>query len=114
MQPTKVLRAHLYAILILTSACARQAEGERCDINSGSPGDCETGLVCRTSDQPGLQGRGVALCCPINEGPSTVNACRAGAMLPEEPDDVVPPAPIVDAGAVPVPSVDAGVVDGGV
>jgi hypothetical protein len=112
MLPTKVLRAHLYAILILTGACARQAEGERCDINSGSPGDCETGLVCRTSDQPGLQGRGVALCCPVIEGPSTVNACRAGAQLP--PEEGIAPTPTPDAGALPVPDPDAGSVDGGV
>jgi hypothetical protein len=110
MPPTKVLRATLCAIALLASACARQAEGERCDINSGSPGDCEQGLVCRTSDQPGLQGRGVALCCPLSEGPSTVNACRAGAQLP--PEENVP-APILDAGAVPAPTVDAGVADGG-
>lgn len=83
----------LACALILT-ACGKQAEGERCDLNSGSP-DCEAGLVCRGADQLSLQGqgRGVALCCPPDDVQPTVNACRAGAELPPEPDAGAPSVP---------------------
>jgi hypothetical protein len=52
-------------------------------------------LVCRGADQLSLQGqgRGVALCCPPDDVQPTVNACRAGAELPPEPDAGAPSVP---------------------
>ena len=94
-------RLFILSCLALLAACSKQGEGERCDLNSGNL-DCETGLVCRSADQLSISGtRGVALCCPQDGVEPSVNACRAGANLPAEPDaggagePVVPPA---DAG----------------
>lgn len=82
----------------LLAACSKQGEGERCDLNSGNL-DCDTGLVCRSADQLSITGgRGVALCCPPDDVPPTVNACRAGAELPPDDDLPPPPPPPVDAG----------------
>jgi hypothetical protein len=97
MLPTKVLRATLCAALVCLG-CSKQGEGERCDTNSDDL-DCESGLVCRGADQLSIEGRGVALCCPPNGVPPSVDACRAGTPLPNDPDDPVPdPVPPVDAG----------------
>lgn len=88
-------------------ACGKQSEGERCDLNSG-PLDCETGLVCRSADQLSIeQGRGWALCCPPDDVLPTVNACRAGAELPDDMDPVTPPPTGPDASA-PAPVGDGG------
>jgi hypothetical protein len=95
MLPTKFSSALLCVALL--SACSEQGEGERCDLNNGTL-DCASGLTCR------LQGPGVSLCCPPNDGTPTVDACRAGAQLP--PDE--PPASVGDAGVTPAPVVDAG------
>jgi hypothetical protein len=83
--------------LMFLSGCAKQSEGDRCDQNSGNL-DCDTGLICRSGDQLGLSGRGVALCCPPDGVPPTVNACRAGATLPTELEPDQPQTPVVDAG----------------
>ena len=80
----------------LLSGCSKQGEGERCDLNSGSL-DCESGLICTPADDlnvPG-EGRGVALCCPVDTIQQTVDACRAGSDLPVDPNDPEDP---VDAG----------------
>lgn len=98
--------AALACALILT-ACGKQGEGERCDLNSGSY-DCETGLVCRSADQLGLQGvGGWALCCPPDGVQPSVNACRAGAELPRDDDPVTPPPAGPDA-STPAPAADGG------
>ena len=86
----------------LAFGCAKQGEGERCDQNNADL-DCEPGLVCRGESQLSIKGRGVALCCPIAPGTTTVDACRAASPLPSE---MLPPPAIVDAG--PVSPVDAG------
>jgi hypothetical protein len=94
--------AAIACALILT-ACGKQGEGARCDLNSGSL-DCEAGLVCRSADQLSITGRGWALCCPPDDVQPTVNACRAGAELPDDMDPVTPPtgpdasAPVGDGG----------------
>ena len=70
--------------------CSKQQEGERCDLNSGNL-DCDTGLICRSGDQLNIGvGTGFALCCPPDGVPPTVNACTAGAELPDEPNTPVP------------------------
>jgi hypothetical protein len=80
------LRFAVLAFALISTACGKQAEGERCDLNSGSL-DCETGLICRSADQLSINtGRGWALCCPPDDVQPTVEACRAGARLPDEPD----------------------------
>jgi hypothetical protein len=103
MLPTKVLRATFCAAFVCL-ACAKQAEGERCDTNSDDL-DCEPGLICRSGDQLSIEGRGVALCCPPDGVPPSVDACRAGAgdpppeeLPPEELPPEEPPPPAVDAG----------------
>jgi hypothetical protein len=98
--------AALACALILT-ACGKQGEGERCDLNSGSL-DCETGLVCRSADQLSITGRGWALCCPPDDVQPTVNACRAGAELPADDDPVTQPPTGPDASA-PAPAGDGGI-----
>lgn len=93
--------------------CAKQAEGDRCDLNNGDL-DCDTGLLCRGEADLSLRGtgKGIALCCPISSVDIKVEACRAGVPFldpaPEEPPvTVLPdagqtttPAPVVDAGAL--------------
>ena len=80
------LRLFTLSCLVLVAACSKQGEGERCDLNSGNL-DCDTGLVCRSAEQLSITGtRGVALCCPQDGVEPSVNACRAGANLPDEPD----------------------------
>ncbi len=106
MPPTKVIRATFCAALVCL-ACSKQAEGERCDTNSDNL-DCESGLVCRGSDQLSIAGTGIALCCPQDGVPPSVDACRAGTELPMDP---LPPEPDPVPDALPVPGVDAG--DGG-
>jgi len=82
----RLLRLFSLSCLALLAACSKQGEGERCDLNSGNL-DCETGLVCRSADQLSITGtRGVALCCPQDGVEPSVNACRAGANLPDEVD----------------------------
>jgi hypothetical protein len=96
-------------LCLALAGCSKQGEGERCDQNNGNL-DCETDLICKGETQLSLQGntRGVGLCCPPVSNESTVEACRATAMLPPEPDagaiDEVPlpvPTPEPDAGAQP-------------
>jgi len=97
-----MLRTHLFGALLgasLAIACSKQGEGERCDPNSGSL-DCDTGLICRTADQLSIVGRGVALCCPPDDVVPTVNACSAGAVLPDEEEQPTEPAPTPDAGGL--------------
>jgi hypothetical protein len=81
------MRLPRYSFLLcvaLLAACSKQGEGERCDLNSGNL-DCDTGLVCRSAEQLSVTGgRGVALCCPPDDIEPSVNACRAGADLPDE------------------------------
>ena len=89
MRPTLLLGT--LACVALLAACSKQSEGERCDTSSGNL-DCETGLICRSADQLSIEGRGVALCCPPDDVQPTVNACRAGAELPDDTDPVTPPA----------------------
>lgn len=102
----RALAAACTAAALLLSACAKQGEGERCDLNNGGL-DCDTGLICISADQLSLEDRrGVAVCCPAGNALATVDACRAGSELVEEP-------PLVDAGQTPPapPAADAG--DGG-
>jgi len=90
----------------LALGCAKQGEGERCDLNNADQ-DCEPGLVCRGEAQLSIKGRGIALCCPIGTG-STVDACRAGTQLPPEPDaGLTPEPPPPDAAAAPESPTDA-------
>ncbi len=87
------VRAVLFVVSL--AACSKQAEGERCDPNSGNL-DCEQGLICRTGDQLSVAvGAGAGLCCPPDGFIPEEDACRAGAVLPEEP---MPPAASSDAG----------------
>jgi hypothetical protein len=94
MLPTNVILVILCSALAV--ACSKQAEGERCDTNNGSL-DCDDGLICRSEaeGQLAIRGRGIALCCPPDDVAPSVDACRAGAQLPEEE---LPPAPSTDAG----------------
>jgi hypothetical protein len=102
-----MLRTHLFGALLgasLAIACSKQGEGERCDPNSEHL-DCDTGLICRTADQLSISTgqRGVALCCPPDDVVPSVNACSAGARLPEpEDDEDLPPEtpPAADAGGL--------------
>ena len=91
-------RTSAYGLLcaLLISACGKQGEGERCDINNSSL-DCESGLRCLSGDQLNIEnGRGVALCCPIEGIQPTVDACLAGTtQLPQDP---LPPPEAPDAG----------------
>lgn len=102
--------------LLVGTACSKQGEGERCDINNGDL-DCDTGLICVGEEQISITGTGVALCCPITD--PTVDACRANTTLPPEPDAGItpPPPPLVttpDAGNTPPPAApDASMGDGG-
>jgi hypothetical protein len=101
-------RIGAFACALILTACGKQGEGERCDVNSGSL-DCDVGLVCRSADQLSIQGqlRGVALCCPPDDVQPNVNACRAGADLPTDDGDVPSePLPPGDAGSL--PAIDGG------
>jgi hypothetical protein len=96
-------------LLCLALGCAKQAEGERCDLNNGDL-DCDTGLLCKGEAQLSIRGgKGIALCCPIS-GEITVDACRASAPLPDEMlETPAPVTPLPDAGAsTTVPVEDAG------
>ena len=102
-----LLRFVPLACALILTACGKQGEGERCDINSGINGslDCEVGLICRSADQIGLPGQvGWALCCPPEDVEPSVNACRAGAQLPMDMTPTEPP---------PGPDASAPVGDGG-
>lgn len=69
----------LGALALAATACAKQAEGERCDPLSGSQ-DCEDGLTCKPLDQlrSGAEG---AVCCSDNP---SVNICRSSTFnLPD-------------------------------
>jgi hypothetical protein len=93
----------LTAAASLIFACARQGEGERCDLRSGSR-DCESGLVCTPSDDlhlPGTEGRsGIAVCCPPEGQPSSVAGCqRRGIDIPGIDEDAAAPAPAPDGGS---------------
>jgi hypothetical protein len=88
--------AGLLLCLALGWGCAKQAEGERCDLNNGDL-DCDTGLVCRGEANLSIKGRGIALCCPA-VGDTKVDACRATAELPDEMIPPVVPAPVPEAG----------------
>lgn len=99
-----MLRTHLFGALLgvsLAIACSKQGEGERCDPNSASL-DCDTGLICRTADQLSIATgqRGVALCCPPDDVAPSVNACSAGARLPDDEQLMPAPAPAPDAGGL--------------
>src|ERR1044071_8900619 len=62
---TMSLHTTFCAVLLAASlfGCAKQGEGERCDLNSGNL-DCDTGLICRSGDQLNIGiGEGFALCC---------------------------------------------------
>jgi hypothetical protein len=97
----------LFACLAF-AGCSKQGQGERCDQNNGNL-DCEGDLVCKGEAQLSLQGqtRGVGLCCPAGSDQNTVEACRATATLPPEPDagpvqeTPTPVEPTPDAGAQP-------------
>jgi hypothetical protein len=92
------------ALALLATACSKQGEGERCDPNSGSL-DCESGLICRSADQLSItQTRGVALCCPPDGVLPSVNACSAGAELPDPPA----PGPGTPDAAAPAAPADGG------
>jgi hypothetical protein len=94
------LRFAALACALVLSACGKQGEGERCDLNSGNL-DCEVGLVCRSADQLSIQEEtGWALCCPPDNGAPTVAACQAGAELPMD-NDPLPAEPMPDAGVPP-------------
>jgi hypothetical protein len=99
----------LLLCLALGWGCAKQAEGERCDLNNGDF-DCDTGLLCRGEAQLSLRGngKGVALCCP-SSGETKVDACRATAQLPDEmlPEET-PVTPDAGAQTTPEPVLDAG------
>lgn len=113
------LRSHraaglgLSLCLVLGWGCAKQAEGERCDLNNGDL-DCDTGLACRGEANLSIQGgiRGAALCCP-SAGEITVDACRTAAEFNEEMPEEMPQTPAAteaDAGAQTGPVEDAGAV----
>ena len=88
----------LLVCLALVWGCSKQKEGERCDLANADQ-DCETGLVCLGETQLSIKGRGIALCCPQFAANTTVDACRATASLPPEPDAGLElPLPVVDAG----------------
>jgi hypothetical protein len=99
MLPTHAIRIALCTAFLC--ACSEQGEGERCDTNNAQL-DCATGLICRSREQLNIEdeGRGVALCCPPDGVPPTVDACRANTPLPLDVPDVPEetPAPVLDAG----------------
>lgn len=75
----------LGAIFVTLAACSDQAEGERCDFESGvSNGDCADGLVClpTTADPRAPRVANPAFgdfsrCCPADALQATQPACMA-------------------------------------
>jgi hypothetical protein len=62
------------AALLVASACADQAEGERCDPKNGDA-DCSSGLVCTVADKLNrAEPSKSALCCPSSN--ATADACQ--------------------------------------
>lgn len=73
----KVIR--FLSVLLCASAavaCAKQGEGERCDLLSGND-DCDEGLICISLDERN-QGVG-AVCCP-REGDSKSAICKGNSV----------------------------------
>jgi hypothetical protein len=97
--PHPLLR--ICACVALVWACGHQSEGERCDLNNGNL-DCADGLECRSGAQlsSAFNSKGIALCCPVGDVSTTVDACRAGAQLPPDQNFVAPP----DAGTASAPA----------
>jgi hypothetical protein len=60
----------LGVLLIATSACSKQGEGERCDLANFDE-DCESGLTCTDLSTKRSNAQG-AVCCAPN---STVDVC---------------------------------------
>jgi hypothetical protein len=91
-----VWRAALLGALALTAAaCAKQAEGERCDPLSNSD-DCEDGLKCVSLDglRNGAEG---AVCCSDNP---SVNICLSSDFdITDGGEPSTNETPVSDAGA---------------
>jgi len=60
-----------FSVVFFASSCARQGEGERCDVASES-NDCESGLECKPKDQ--LDGI-VDRCCPPGDSTPSDPRC---------------------------------------
>src|SRR6185295_10565408 len=61
------------AFLLASGACARQSEGERCDVDTAD--DCESGLVCTPGQ---VLGSDVDRCCPGDQGRPSDPRCFPG------------------------------------
>lgn len=85
-------RSWVLASVILSAAggCAKQDEGERCDLGNGNL-DCQSGLLCRQiTNQP------YSLCCPPADQTPSVAVCSnvgGGGVAPVDAS-----APASDAG----------------
>lgn len=74
----------LFAFVL--GACAKQAEGERCDLGNGHA-DCEAPLLCvSTADLAGAaEIDDAALCCPPATTQSSIECVRASVLPPDDP-----------------------------
>lgn len=77
----KTLRTLLFSGLISLAAigCARQSEGERCDLQANGSNDCEEGLRCVQRSR--LANDSVDRCCPVEDAPISDSRCtpRSGS-----------------------------------
>ena len=64
----------MMALLCLTPACDKQAQGERCDQLNGND-DCQDGLVCTPGSQVGQK---KDVCCPSTLSEATDPRCTQG------------------------------------
>jgi hypothetical protein len=73
--------------LALSTSCADQAEGDRCDPRNGND-DCEGSLRCvRLSEFDSSEAdQNVGICCPDSSQASDVCSAAAYKPLPKPPD----------------------------
>jgi hypothetical protein len=81
-------------LLLTTTGCANQVEGDRCDRDNLNA-DCEEGLICK---QVYVTGNYHYICCPVPPAPVSAAACNASGVPPV--DAAVPDAQTgVESGA---------------
>ncbi len=63
----------------LVPGCAKQGEGDRCDLLAAGNDDCDTGLVCVLASD--LVDQSTDRCCPpVGEGFSNSRCARSGTV----------------------------------
>lgn len=63
----------------LVFGCAKQGEGERCDLDAAGNDDCDTGLVC--VDSALLADKSTDRCCPPEDRRYSDSRCARGGTL---------------------------------